>query len=659
MGNNSFPQIHAVFDSIEGHTANRYYCEAIKDCLSHILTKEFFSFESCDEDALADFKAQFESMLPIVKTVPSDNRMELISFFMLCKYRPNAFKFFFEMVSRWLVPGKRLDVAMIYAADFRFPELGDEVYTICEVMINVDDPADLPEIQCNMPIIEMEARTGIESAYHARRILEVKGLSADEKTAMIQEYTAYLIRKNPLRYDRDLFTEMQHLLVICSDEFKLLRDSRQLSRIIGTHYIFRKELLEAVKESPLKRHLRLRLFRSKVRQDEEFKSVLCVLVGVNFLRDKEIFEEQHLLTAIQNYLPSVVAVKGSFFANKRGIEHICTVYLEIVKIDGEEFTAAEMKLLRQELIVDLKDRIGHLMHPIFMPRNEEEIMRNVLILSNQIKYIRDLPQVFISFDEQTHNHLYFNVILVRAVIPGSSSVQDNFTNNETTLEYIHDRCKMLGMMRKKYTKELTVFRVKLSKEGFIRLDHSIDLYKARQFIVDELTRLLGEFRDYNGGMISKQNELLCSVRELLAADNVRCNELLLENFFYSLTPVIMRTVLEPEALRTLFRMLLESINKGLFSTERCTLSVNNDAKFVYVMITASDATIKDEISRALNKMPRDSATLANSFVSASDMHCLGYIFRSEDAHLQELFCRTVRLAIEDWQTNNPLPHAVR
>ena len=48
-----------------------------------------------------------------------------------------------------------------------------------------------------------------------------------------------------------------------------------------------------------------------------------------------------------------------------------------------------------------------------MPRNEEEVMRNILILSEQLKLVRDLPQIIVSFDEQTDKYVSFTVILLR------------------------------------------------------------------------------------------------------------------------------------------------------------------------------------------------------------------------------------------------------
>ena len=87
-----------------------------------------------------------------------------------------------------------------------------------------------------------------------------------------------------------------------------------------------------------------------------------------------------------------------------------------------------------------------------------------------------------------------------------------FKKADSSLQYIHDHTKNVGTLRKKYQKEVTVFRVKLPKEGFLRRDHTIDLYKARQTVVGELSLVVGEFRDFNGGMITKQNELLSSLK---------------------------------------------------------------------------------------------------------------------------------------------------
>lgn len=193
-------------------------------------------------------------------------------------------------------------------------------------------------------------------------------------------------------------------------------------------------------------------------------------------------------------------------------------------------------------------------------------------------------------------------------------------------------------------KEATVFRVKLSKDQFLRADHSIDLNKARQAVVSELSRVVGEVRDFNGGMISKQNELLCELRSLLH-DRLKYNDLLLENFFYSLTPVIMRSVLDPTALQTLFKMLLESIENGLFIGEGTTTKILAQESFAYVMIKSEDRGIKDELNRVLSKLQLHSSELATTYVSVYDMIYLGYIYLCSEPQRQRQFCQTIQQAL--------------
>lgn len=647
---NCLPKIVMLFDSLGNTPNNELYREALKNTLKQVLPLSVRQLAVDDPDRLADQREEFGASLPLLFSTPCAPLPCSISFFSLSKHRLNSFKFFFDMIGQWLIPGKHLTALLCYTVDFIIPDLGQDVYTLCEIMIKVADAGELEELQRNLPIIETEVRLGMQSNYYARRILEIKGLSADAKTAMIQDYIARLISRMPRLFDQDLLTEMQHVLVTCRDEFKAARECRHLSRIISAHYLFRKDIRESVKVNPEKRYLSLKLFKASIHIPQEEptndadrnceKSVLAILVGINFLRDTEVFEERHLLSAIQNYIPAAQLIKGSFLSNKRGHENICTLYLEIEKNNNEAFSPEEIRLLRRELTSDLKDRIEHLMHPIFMPRNEEEVMRNILTLSNQIKYLQDLPQIIISFDKQTHADLLFTVIIVRVMQPGSASLQEMFKVSNSFLGYIPDRSKTVGYLRKKYTKEATVFGVKLTKNQFLRRDHSIDLNKARQAVVQELTRVVGPIRDFNGGMISKQNELLCTIREQLGND-IKYNDLLLENFFYSLSPDIARTVIDPKVLKTLFVMLLESIERGFFSGENCAMGVQHEVSQVFVMIKAEERNIKELINRAVDALDYPPAKVTSAFVSVYDISYLGYLFVSNNLEEQQQFCQKI------------------
>ncbi len=620
------PSIKTDFDASAEN--NVLYKEALKNALKKVIPKELLV------EGIDNYKKKLESILPLMRSTPCVTAPSNMSFYLLAKCRPNAFKFFFEMISKWLVPGKRLNVVMVYGADFAFEDISEDLYSLCEVMIKIESESEINEILHHLPIIETEVCLGVESRYYARRILEVKGLSADAKTALIQEYIAYIVSRLPKNFEHDVFTEMQHVLVMCRDEFKARRNVKHLSRIICAQYLFRKSMREKVRVSPEKRHLPLKLFREQIAFGNSKKTVLGVLLGLNFMKDKEIFQETHLVKAIQNYVPNAIPVENSFFSIRRGSESICTLYLEIEKPDGSHFTGEEIRLLRTQLPTDLEDCIEHMMHPVFMPRNEEEIMRNILSLSNQIKYLRDIPQMFVTFDEQTEMHLFFTITLVRVVKPETISIEEHFKNSGTAFEYIHDQCKTVGYLRKKYRKEATVFRVRVSKAQFLRRDHSIDLYKARQVVVSEIANIVGDVRDFNGGMISKQNELLSAIRKLLK-NSVKYNDLLLENMFYSLHPTMMRTVLEPETLKNFFLMFLDAVNGKLEQ------KVRKESHFVYVMTPVVDQEAEDKMKTSLSHMKINPSSLATASVAQGDNSYFGIIYRCDDPLKQAEFCKSI------------------
>lgn len=627
------PKIIPCFELCKNHSP---HADIVVQTLKRILPANLFS-----EKFTANEKEQFQLLLPLVTSEPCLKAPNKMSFFFLARTRSSSFKFFFEMISHWIIPGKRLNVTLINATDFEMPEISTDLFTLCEIVVMVRDDEELQQILSQISIIESEIKLGLESSYYARRILEVKGLASDAKTASIHEHITHLARRLPESFDPDILAEMQHFLVICREEFKSARSSRHLSRIISVQYLFRKALRQGIKETPDQRLIYLKIFKSQINLTRCKKNTLSMLVGINFLRDKELLEKKHLIKVIQNHIPEASPVENSYFVDRRSMESISTLYIEIEKTDGTEFTSEEILLLRDAVPKDLKESVEHLMLPVFMPCNEEEIMRNILSLSNEIRYLRDIPQVIITFDEQTHSKLSFNVTMVRLLHPETSlSIQDILKRTQNpTLDYIYDRSKTVGFLRKKYIKEASVFKVKLPKDSFLRDNHSIDLYKARHTLVTDLSTVIGEFRDFNGGMLTKQNELLNSLKDLLG-EEIKYNELLLENFFFSLMPVTMRSLLEPEALKTLFLMLLNAIEHG-FGSDNC-YRIRQDLDFIFILIKIETTLQKEELNKTLQKFNLHSTELAHISIKVHQILYEGYIYRCDEPSKQQQFLNALQ-----------------
>ncbi len=644
MNENFVFTLTPLFESPQGDDeVNQSYRNIILKTLKKILPAYFFLPREISQCSIVACQHYFKDELPLISLSYSGSFPGIVSFFALSKYRSNSFKFFFEMISRWLTPGRRLNVVLVCASDFRLNELPDDVYTICQVTISLTNAIEFEEIQRNFPIIQEEIVLGIPSAFYAQRILEIKGLSADDKTATIQGTVAYLIKRFPDLFQIEFLNEMQHFLVTCSDSFKFSRKARHLSRIITLQYLFRKKLVELAKKHPRLKHFVIKIFRSSIQQYDQSKPVLALLLGYHSGKDRESMSEKTILKAIQSFIIGAQIISHSFLQNQSGIDHVSFCYIEFAKQNGTLFTFAEIAHLKKHLPAELSQGMDQRLHPLFMPRNEEEIMRNMLILSEQIKFVKDIPQTSISFDEQSHSHIYFTVILARLLKSQVLPIYELFKKTPSVVEFIPDRVKIIGQIRKKYPKEVSVFHLKIKKENFLRHDQSIDLYKARQTVLKELTKIIGEIRDYNGGIISKQYELFSRINALLV--DKEYDELLLENFFYSLAPVIIRALLQPGEFKTLFSLLTEGVNE--YKQEGEIIKIHTDEKdHVYILVISDDLHLRELLQRRLQDLQIQPRDLIDSYIKMGGLAYISYLYREKSRPKKELLIKAIQNQLE-------------
>lgn len=555
---------------------------AVQDILMHLLPKDFFNQTGA--------AALFLKQLPLIGHHPLEEPPFDLTFFLCCRFRENAFRFFCEMIRQWLLPKRQTNILLQFAVDFLLPDLTDQQFIAAKLSLRCQTAHEKEIIARHLPALLTELRLGVASSYHASCILEVRGLSYDEQTMLIQERIALLIKSRPQDFDYDLINQMQQFFVLCKEEFKQTHSVRQMSRMICIQYLFRKALKLSFDAFPDRRYSSVKLARIELRGG---RKVLGIIIGLSFLRENECFEARHILGAVRTLIPGAQKVEGSFYAHTQHDDSTYTAYLEIERA-GESFTCEEMFLLKHELPSALKGRIEQRLHSVFMPQNEETIMRHIVTLSGELQYVRDLPQVMIDFVGQTQEHLEFLVIVLRILRANQLSIQRAFESQATPLEFLFDRRKFVGTVRHKYKKEATLFRLRQNKLPFLRQDHSVDLYKARQHISSELTRMIGEFRDYNGGTIFKETELLTALRQALGhvADE---NHFLLENFFFSLHPVVMRSLLSAEVLARLFHMIIDAQVEGVPEEQSYQIRIKEDGVNFYFLAIADDPSFAESL----------------------------------------------------------------
>lgn len=620
-----------------------YYREGAQDLILKLIPSDIL--ESTN-DLVS--RIRFNDLLPIIQISDLNQAPCHLSVLLLCKHRSNVSLFFYEMISRWLLPQKKLNVELFFTSDIRLPKISEELFCIAEIVIEIKSTQELEEIRKNIKQIETEIRLGVVSHYQAQRILEFKGLSNDGKTAMIQEKIRSLIQSRSKDFDRGIFSQMQHFLINCPEEFKSARDYHHISRMISNLYSLQKLIRKNIESVSSQRHIILKFLKTQIKDKQNPRNVLGVLVGLSFLKEHEIFNKDHLINAIRAYLPNVHAVDGSFFVERVQGSLIQTNYIEIEKDEGDDFTFEEIQVLRARLPDQLKLHIEQLTHPLFMPRNEEEVFKNIMTLSKQLRFVTDLPQVMVSFDEQLDKELRFTVIVVRAVTPNEKSIEVCLKDAQSKLKIIPDRIRCIGAIGKKYKKEATVFRACIDDRAILRADHSLNLYQARQSIIHEISQALGPVRDYNGGMIGKQNEVLVHLKRILGR-YAQQHEILLEKFFFSLAPMELRSVMDAENLKQLFLLVLQmKKNEEGFCKKNHDFLFKQEETQIYIVLPNVDAEFKEKITRTIQLLNFPPYQLISFVIESQEIPCAGFMLQCDNLLVQKQFYDVIE---REWLKN--------
>ncbi len=324
---------------------------------------------------------------------------------------------------------------------------------------------------------------------------------------------------------------------------------------------------------------------------------------------------------------------------------------DVVSIRTQEENLAIQKNL-PELIEQLKKKLPHeflrqtenTFHPLFMPRNEEDTIRNLIVLSNQIKYVRDLPQVSIHYEKQTDIDLTFTIIIARLLKARNAPLRKILEKSPLKMDI--DDLRIMGFLKQKYLKEGAVLRITLNKGPFFRADYSVDLLRARQKIVAGLAETLGKFRDFNGGIILRQEESLRLLREELGALSPQ-KEFLLENYFYSLKPAIMQTIYEPSLLKKHFELLNTALETDFKTQSYKIVSITVD-KFLLCFVAAGSRGFKEKILEAIAPLEISSRNLTLSFQQLEEGSVMGFILRMETSEIGEKFQTAIEQSCLEW-----------
>ena len=556
-----------------------------------------------------------EGMLPHVDVQQQEGGQ--VALFCFSHPRKGIEQFILEMLSKHLMPLVRCQIDRYYTSRCKLFELESQEYFLCHALVTLPAVHSQETFLEHVPLFLREMKLGMRSPYHERKILEMRALSIEEKHVFIQERTSQILEKFPEIFDYDLYACVQRFLLTTSDSFRKERSSKHLMRVILSIYAMMQRIERESEHTPHRRHLYCRQIYATIEQPMRNQRVVGFVLGVHFLKENEIFEKRHLINILQKTIPCVAFVPDTYYGQKNERGNVLVAYLEIER--QAEWQVRDFREMQQDILMHLRVGIEQLVRPLFMPRNEEEIMKYTVTLAQEIQNVDDIPQVVILFQEQTDSSLFFTVVLVRPHFAELASVEDTIALQEVpALDIYVEKTKEVGKLQPNVGKESVLLRVRLSNAPFLREDGAVDLYKARHKVVSVLEVLFGDIRDFNGGMIAKQTESL----ELLKTEED--NQFLLENFFYSIGPSELRSILRTDILRQFYQLFVHMIEQDE------QLVTHEDHEVLMRLVKLSQIATRNQIQETIKKMDIPYPHLVYAQLPIGENHYLGYILFSED-----------------------------
>ncbi|MGH2613377.1 MAG: peptide ABC transporter substrate-binding protein [Rhabdochlamydiaceae bacterium] len=466
-----------------------------------------------------------------------------------------------------------------------------------------------------------------------------KTLTQDQLEPFLQILTL-LLHKYP-RLKRDLFAELERFLNLSTEEFRKRRSTQSLLRLISSYHFLRKKMFREIRTSPEKRHLFVRLLSSQLSFPFGKKNVLGLAIVAHLPRRYEFFDEHHIHLALQELSPSIQFVPGSFYFSQTSHDKLRLFYVEIEKEDGSGFTLKEYKILKTQIAQGLKKRIERLSPSIFMMRNIEETMKNTLVLSQELNSSSDIPQLMISLEKQTSQNLFFTVTLVRILKKTDRPLRQLFEKLGADIKFSPENEQIVGYLSDRSPKEAHTFQLQLSRSAFLRYDSSTNFYAARKKIVSILNEALGEIRDYNGGIFLKQGEALSQLKEIFPTSASE----LIEELFYSITPIEMPVILPLQTLQNFFKSALKISEEEPSGSENYICQMQQEKDWVFFVLHANDFSLRAILEEALGQ----DSSISSFSITFQEKLLAGYLCFSSIQEQQNNFFLSIQQGLENWK----------
>lgn len=595
--------------------------------------------------------------IPIVYCSPPIEGQFLFSACCIAENLPELLHTSPDLLSPNLPPGVTITSTSVYRILFSVDALLDRQFLFIYNAIAFDDSESFHAIKENASSLRDSIILSLKLPALCQQLKTIKTTHPNKTSLLLLQKSTRWLAHHRSKAPAALIEEVQRFLFATDADFQGIRTPNHLFKLISSHLFLKEKHCHLTSTRGSEKWFYYRLFPTKLQFPFGSKDVLCLVISLHSLSTYEQFDHRHILLACKRCLPCLDVVPRSFYMYRYAEEPTLSLYVELEKHDGSALTRAEIDTLKLDLGDELSASIEQVMSRIEIPQNEEDLLRNFLLLSQQIKTTKCLPYAIVQFQGQSDETLEFHVTIVRAVkkefeaIPLPSPVHPGIRQC-TVL-----RSSIVDTLRTTYVKQGIVFLVECSKEHFLRRDRSVDFLKARESVVRCIESALGEVHDVNGGIVYQQHQLLDSVTPLLTKEEAK-EVSLIEDLFQSLPPSAIKEILGPEHVATLFRQLL-SLRKSIRKQKEHVGSVDvrqgclktflaeEYAKELFIGFIVPSDFVQEEIFQA-----QLHCQLADDEIAVCDMVVEGQrlcfvICVHQDSSVRERFIKSLKEKIHD------------
>lgn len=450
--------------------------------------------------------------------------------------------FFFDLVSFGLIEKRSFSLLSTQSIRLKWDH---DVFQLLTAKVKMQSELELSLVLENYPEYLKRLRLSILSMNFKSDNVDSSAFSKQIKKGIILERFLKFCEKvkfnsmaDSWEHANDCLNQLEFIL-----QYRVETGSKIIDALVYQYFIFLKARQDLFS---------IKLMKIPTEFNSGFDDKIAVVLSIKLKDQYEIFDQDVFVKLIFGKQRKVCLEKiqelnyvGSSVKNFR------TFYIELRIVLDHVFHAISLREIQKILLKLALQSVKQLTLPLFKPRNEEEVLKDFVMLSKQLTHPADLPQVIIHFDHHDLQELVFRVILIRVNQSGEANLLQDLQELKKESNVTIERTKILGFIRKKFSKEACVLTFNIETKNFIREDHTIDFQGARLKILQDLMKIFGPIRDFEGGMIAKQAEAFNAFQKNILE---KCDTKIvtLENFFYGIYPAEYRSLIPVESLSECF-----------------------------------------------------------------------------------------------------------